>query len=73
MIAHVFRYDWNTKLNDIAEVDYEFATDELTRNATLADLLAHRTGLSDSTDYGFIAGYPSQATRDFLSRYNPHH
>ena len=66
--VNYYSYQWDTKLADIEEVSYEFATEELTKNATLADLLTHKTGLSTSLDYAFIGGYPPGITRELLGR-----
>ncbi|XP_045161602.2 penicillin-binding protein 4-like [Mercenaria mercenaria] len=61
-------YTWDTKISDIDGLNLDFIDDEITREATLSDLLAHRTGLSSVNDYGFIAGYPAEADREFLSK-----
>lgn len=61
-------YTWDTKLSDIKGVDLEFIDDQITREATLSDLLAHRTGLSSVTDYGFIGGYPAAVDKAVLAK-----
>jgi hypothetical protein len=55
-------------LNEIKGLNLQFIDEKVTREATIADLLAHRTGLSSVNDYGFIAGYPEGTDRKFLSK-----
>ncbi|WAR18796.1 PBP4-like protein [Mya arenaria] len=61
------RYTFETRLVDIPGVDVNFMNSSMTEVATLADLLDHGMGLSSITDYGFIAGYPPQADRKFIT------
>ena len=68
MFFSIFSYTWETKLQEIEGLDLKFIDDEITREVTLGDLLAHKTGLSSVNDYGFIAGYPTGADREFLSK-----
>ena len=59
---------WDTRVSDILGPGFQLANEELTREMTLRDLLAHRTGLS-SGNLAVQATYPDGRTRADLVRW----
>lgn len=56
---------WDTRMADILGPEFQLATEELTREVTLRDLLSHRTGLS-SGNLAVRATFPQGWTRAHL-------
>lgn len=59
---------WDSRARDILGSEFKLATEELTREVTLRDLLSHRTGLS-SGNLAVRATYPDGVTRAELVKY----
>ncbi|KAK3599542.1 hypothetical protein CHS0354_006677 [Potamilus streckersoni] len=59
-------FTWNSKISDILE-GFSFPDTVRTTMTTLRDILSHRTGLS-GLDYGMISGYPTELTREEMTR-----
>ena len=53
--------NWHTKIQDIPGINLEFSDNRITKEATLLDLLTHRTGVA-TVDFLLMSGYLDRIT-----------